>query len=113
MRVLACQEQDPLWCWLAGYHLRSLVTAGGRGEAGVLTDVVTMGEVGRHHRGAVTRLGMVGDRACKHNITTQVKYLKSKFVRVTFVLKHCKDLKVYQNCLTELAPQQMRPQVSW
>lgn len=52
------------------YHLRSLVTAGGRGEAGVLTDVVTMGEVGRHHRGAVTRLGVVGDRACKHNITT-------------------------------------------
>ena len=27
-------------------HLRSLVTAGGQGEAGVLTDVVTMGEVG-------------------------------------------------------------------
>ena len=44
------------------YHLRSLVTAGGRGEAGVLTDVVTMGEVGRHHRGAVTRLRVVEGR---------------------------------------------------
>ena len=65
MRVLVCQEQDPLWCWLAGYHLRSLVTAGGRGDAGVLTDVVTMGEVGRHHRGAVTRLRVVRQRACK------------------------------------------------